>query len=57
MTSKPRLVMYNEKLPSKKSNYILITWSSDFDLSHAICRFRTQTPQSPSTSCDFCVSL
>ena len=34
-----------------KSHYLLITWSSDFDFSHTICRFRANTPKSSPTSC------
>ena len=52
MTTKSgRVVAYNEELPFIKSHYLLIKWSSDFDFSHSICRFRTKTPKSSPTSC------
>ena len=51
MTAKPgRVVAYNEELPSIKSHYPLITWSSDFDFSHTICRLRAKTLKSSPTS-------
>ena len=51
MTTKPgRVVAYNEELSSIKSHYPLITWSSDFDFSHTICRFRAKTLKSSPTS-------
>ena len=52
MATKPgRVVTQNEELSSIKSHDPLITWSSDFDVSYTICRFRTQTPKLSSTSC------
>ena len=51
MTTRPgRVVAYNEELPSIKSHYPLITWSSDFDFSHTICRLRAKTLKSSPTS-------
>ena len=52
MATKPgKVVAYNKELPSVKSHDPLITWSSDFDFSYTICRFRTQTPKLSPTSC------
>ena len=42
MTTTPR----NEELPSIKSHDPLMTFSSGFEFSHTICRFRMQTPKS-----------
>ena len=56
MATKPdRVVIYNEELSSIKSHDSLIMWSSDFDFSYPICRFRMQIPNSSPTSC--CVYL
>ena len=55
MATKPgRVVTYNEELPPIKSHDLLIMWSSGFDFSCAICRFRTQTPKSSLSSCYIC---
>ena len=52
MATKPdKVVTYNKKLPSMKSHDPLIAWSSDFNFSYTICRFRSQTPKSSPTSC------
>ena len=46
MAPKPgRMVTCNEEIPSIKSHDPSITWSSDFDFSYKICRFRAQTPK------------
>ena len=37
------VVACNEELPFIKSHDPLITWSSDFDFFHRICRVRMQT--------------
>ena len=47
MATKPgKAVTYNEKLSFIKLHDPSITWSSEFDLSYKICRFRTQTSKS-----------
>ena len=52
MATKPgRVVTYNEELLSIKSHDPLIRWSSNFDFSYTICRFKTQTPKSSPLSC------
>ena len=50
-TKSGRVVTSNEDLLSTKSNDLLIMWSSNFDFSHIIFRFRTQMPKSSLTSC------
>ena len=56
MATKPsRVVTYNEQVHSVKSYDFLITWSSDFDFSYTICRFKTQRPKSSPTSCCICL--
>ena len=56
MATKPgKVATYNEELPSRKSYDPLNTWSSDFDFSDTICRYRTQTPKSSLTSCCVCL--
>ena len=49
-TKSAKVVTYNEELPSIKSHDSLITWFSDFDFSHSIFRFRSQT-SSPTSCC------
>ena len=52
MATKPsRVVTYSEELPSIKCYEPSITWSSDFDFSYKICRFRTQTAKTSPISC------
>ena len=46
-----KVAKYNEELPSINSHDPLITWSSDFDFSYTICRFRTQMHKSSLISC------
>ena len=56
MATRPgKVVTYIEELASRKSYDPLTTWSSDFDLSDTICRYRTQTPKSSPTSCCVCL--
>ena len=51
MAIKPdKVLTHNEELPSIKSHERLLTLSYDFDF-YTICRFKTQTPKMPPTSC------
>ena len=46
-----RMVTCNEELPSINSHDALITWSSNFNFSYTIYRFKTQAPKLSSASC------
>ena len=55
MATKPgKVVTYNGELPSIKSHDPLIMWSSDFDFSYTIYRFKMQTSKlSPNSCCTY----
>ena len=64
-----KVVTYYKKLKSIKlhtlwtrgyvrsCDFTFITWSSDFDFSYTISRFKTQTPKSSPTSCSTSITI